>query len=170
MDDSVASRAIREAVELGYRHIDTAWRYQNELGIGMALSHLFANNIIRREDVFVTSKVWNTYHSRERAVLAIKKSLRNLQLDYLDLALVHWPTGFKSDDDNMYPKYPNGSIIPSDNDIADTWKGMEDAYRAGLAKSIGVSNFNAKQIEKLMKESSIKPAINQVNVRGVLRV
>lgn len=144
MDDAIASRAIEEAVRLGYRHIDTAWRYQNEKGVGIALKYLFDNDIIKRDEVFITSKVWNTFHSRERAVLGIKESLRNLGLNYLDLTLIHWPTGFKSDDTNMYPKYPNGLI------------------RAGLTRAIGVSNFNERQIDRILRESSIKPAVNQV--------
>ncbi|CAG2122338.1 unnamed protein product, partial [Medioppia subpectinata] len=122
---------------------------------------LFDTKQISREEIFITSKVWNTFHSRQLAIQAIKESLNNLGLNYLDLALIHWPTGFKAGTDDIYPRKDDGSLIPSNNDIVDTWRGMEDLYRQGLAKSIGVSNFNIKQLNTILKQGSIKPSVNQ---------
>ncbi|CAG2122334.1 unnamed protein product, partial [Medioppia subpectinata] len=122
---------------------------------------LFDTKQISREEIFITSKVWNTFHSRQLAIQAIKESLNNLGLKYLDLALIHWPTGFKAGTDDIYPRKDDGSLIPSDNDIVDTWRGMEDLYRQGLAKSIGVSNFNIKQLNTILRQGSIKPSVNQ---------
>ena len=162
MNDTIARQAVKDAISVGYRHIDTAWRYENEKGVGLGIKDLIDEQKIKRENLFITSKVWNTFHGKALAVEAIKESLSNLGLDYLDLALVHWPTGFKSGIDDFYPKHPNGSIIPSDESIEQTWSGMEDLYRQGLAKSIGVSNFNINQLKRLLKVATIKPSLNQV--------
>jgi diketogulonate reductase-like aldo/keto reductase len=161
MNDRQAYFAVKEAINSGYRHIDTAYRYNNEKGIGNAIKELISQNHIKREDVFITSKVWNNFHSRPLVVEGLKLSLKNLGLEYLDLALVHWPTGFK-EGKNTYPKFSNGSIIPSKAGILETWKGMEDALKLGLAKSIGVSNFNSVQLKRVLDEGEIKPVVNQV--------
>jgi diketogulonate reductase-like aldo/keto reductase len=168
MDDDQAREAVKEAVSVGYRHIDTAWRYGNEVGVGQALKELFESKQLTRDDMFITSKIWNTFHSRQLAVKGIEESLKNLGLDYLDLALIHWPTGFKAGTDDIYPRRDDGSIMPSDNDIVDTWRGMEDLYRNGLAKSIGVSNFNIRQLERIIRQASIKPSVNQVLIEKLI--
>jgi diketogulonate reductase-like aldo/keto reductase len=166
MNDSQAYLAIKEAINSGYRHFDTAYRYNNEKGIGTAVKELIAQNRIKREDVFITSKVWNNFHSRPLVVEGLKLSLKNLGLEYLDLALVHWPTGFKEGND-PFPKFSNGSIIPrtwQKDAYLETWKGMEDALKLGLTKSIGVSNFNSVQLKRVLDEGEIKPVVNQVLV------
>ncbi|XP_054162254.1 1,5-anhydro-D-fructose reductase-like [Oppia nitens] len=168
MDDKEAREAIKMAVKIGYRHVDTAWRYHNEKGVGQALKDLILDKVIARNDIFITTKVWNTFHGRELAVQAIKESLANLGLDYLDLALIHWPTGFKAGTDDIYPRKSDGSIMPSDFSLIDTWKGMEDLFRQGLAKSIGVSNFNIKQLQRVLNEASIKPSVNQFETHPFL--
>jgi diketogulonate reductase-like aldo/keto reductase len=166
MNDSQAYLAIKEAINSGYRHFDTAYRYNNEKGIGTAVKELIAQNRIKREDVFITSKVWNNFHSRPLVVEGLKLSLKNLGLEYLDLALVHWPTGFKEGND-PFPKFSNGSIIPrtwQKDAYLETWKGMEDALKLGLAKSIGVSNFNSVQFKRVLDVAEIKPVVNEVLV------
>ena len=116
---------------------------------------------VKREDLFIVTKVANNYHTREDALKSIKLSLGNLSLTYVDLALIHWPFGVKEGDETD-PKDKDGKDIYSDIDYLETWKGLEDVREKGLAKSIGVSNFNHLQIERLIKNSKVKPVMNQV--------
>jgi diketogulonate reductase-like aldo/keto reductase len=123
--------AFKEAINSGYRYIDTAYLYNHEKGIRNALKSLILQNRIKREDVYITSKVWNNFHSRPLVVEGLKMSLKNLGLEYLDLALVRWPTGFKEGND-PFPKFSNGSIILrtwQKDDYLETWKGMEYALK-----------------------------------------
>uniref|UniRef100_T1L0H1 NADP-dependent oxidoreductase domain-containing protein n=1 Tax=Tetranychus urticae TaxID=32264 RepID=T1L0H1_TETUR len=163
---------VKEAVkyallEAGYRHIDCALLYQNEDEVGQALKEVFQSNLVKREDIFITSKCWNTYHSRSRVIECCKESLTSLGIDYLDLYLVHWPTGFK-EGNGIFPRDEQGKIVYSDVDYLETWKGMEDVQKAGLAKSIGVSNFNSQQIDRILANCEIKPVINQIEVHPYL--
>ncbi|XP_074594809.1 aldo-keto reductase family 1 member B1-like [Brevipalpus obovatus] len=163
---------VRDAVysaltEAGYRHIDCAHVYGNEKEVGEALKQAFSSGELKREDVFITSKVWNTYHSRNLVMEACKVTLKNLGLDYLDLYLIHWPMGYKEGGEE-FPRGPDGKSIYSDVDFLDTWKGMEDCHKAGLVKSIGVSNFNSEQLQRVLDNSSIKPVMNQVEVHPYL--
>lgn len=153
---------VSDAIDAGYRHIDTAYVYQNEALIGKALKKVFDSNKINRKDIFITSKVWHTFHKRSAVVEALKLSLNNLRLDYLDLALVHWPIALKPGTGYLTPLNENNQTIDDDTDIVETWKGMEDAFRLGLAKSIGVSNFNSQQLDRVLKSSFLKPTVNQV--------
>jgi diketogulonate reductase-like aldo/keto reductase len=168
-NDSQVAQIIKDAIDVGYRHIDTAYLYYTEKGIGIALRQAIASRRVKREDMFITSKVWSNMHSRPKVVQSIQESLKNLGLKYLDLALVHWPVGFYEEKVfNPYPKYKNGSIIPrtwQKDDYLETWKGMEDAYKMGLTKSIGVSNFNIRQLGRVLDEAEIKPVVNQVFMR-----
>jgi aldehyde reductase len=168
-NDIQVTQAIKDAIDVGYRHIDTAYRYDNEKGIGVALRQAIASKRVKREDMFITSKVWNNMHSRPKVIESINASLKNLGLKYLDLALIHWPTGFyEENDSNSYPTYKNGSLIPrtwEKDDYLETWKGLEDAVKSGLTKSIGVSNFNIRQLGRVLDESEIKPVLNQVFMR-----
>jgi len=163
-NDSQVAQAIKDAIDVGYRHIDTASFYQTEKGIGIALKNAIDSNQVKRDDMFITSKVWNNQHARASVVENIRGSLKTLGLTYLDLSLIHWPTNFKENAGD-YPKFENGSIIPRRNvkhDYLETWKGMEDAHKLGLTKSIGVSNFNARQLQRVLRAAKIKPVINQV--------
>lgn len=148
--------AVKYAIlEAGYRHIDCAFVYQNEEEVGRALHEVISSGAVKREDLFVTSKCWNTFHSTELVRPAIEQTLSNLKLDYLDLYLIHWPVGFKE----------GGEIFPneaSDVDYVDTWKGMEGVHEAGLARTIGVSNFNHEQIERILAVAKVKIACNQI--------
>ncbi|KAJ0170125.1 hypothetical protein K1T71_014053 [Dendrolimus kikuchii] len=144
--------AVKWAIDAGYRHIDTAYIYDTEAQVGKALKEKLAEGVVKREDIFITTKLWNNKHAKEDVLPALRESLRILNLDYVDLYLIHWPI----------PLYPNGSI--SNVDYLDTWQGMIEAKAQGLAKSIGVSNFNQQQLDRLVSLSSVKPAVLQVEI------
>lgn len=134
-------QAVKAAVKHGYRSIDTAAVYQNEGSVGEAIAELFKESTVAREDLFVTSKVWNADLGYESTLAAYETSLNKLGLDYLDLYLIHWPVKGK---------------------YKDAWRALETLYRDGRVKAIGVSNFQVHHLEDLMKDAEIKPMINQV--------
>lgn len=154
-------RAVMEAISVGYRHIDTAFFYRNECEIGNAIRAKIKDGTVKREDLFITTKIWNNFHKEESVVPACKQSLKNLGLDYVDLYLIHWPFAFREGDD-LTPRDANGALIMSDTDYLETWKGMEQCLNLGLAKSIGVSNFNIEQLTRLLGATKVKPVNNQV--------
>lgn len=154
--------AVKAAIQCGYRHIDTASNYKNEHLVGEAISECIEDNIIKRQDLFVTTKLWNNSHSRRSVPEALKRSLEALQLDYVDLYLVHYPIGYQ-EGDTLSPMDANGQVITSDVDYVETWLGMEDVHRLRLAKSIGISNFNSQQIGRILANCTLIPAINQVS-------
>ncbi|KAI4463663.1 aldo/keto reductase [Holotrichia oblita] len=156
----VVRQAIIDAIEAGYRHFDCAWFYGNETEIGDALREIISSGKVKREDLFITSKLWNNFHRKEKVVLMLKETLSYLKLDYIDLFLVHWPFAFKENG----PLWPitEGADAYSDTDYLETWEGMEECVKKGYAKSIGISNFNSEQIDRLLKYCKIKPAVNQV--------
>lgn len=164
--------AVKYAIlEAGYRHIDCAFVYQNEEEVGRALHEVISSGAVKREDLFITSKCWNTFHSTHLVRPAIEQSLAKLKLDYLDLYLIHWPFGFQEGGD-LFPRKPEAEsptdCILSDVDYLDTWKGMEEVQQAGLAKTIGLSNFNAEQTERVLSAAKIKPVCNQVECHPYL--
>lgn len=152
--------AVKAAIDIGYRHFDTAYLYQNEAEIGKAIREMIAEGKVKREDIFVTTKLWNTEFALDKVVPACKNSLEALGLDYIDLYLLHWPMAMK------YSKVTDDllSNLEPDNDIdyIDTWKGMEECVRLGYVRSIGVSNFNSKQLQRVLDIAQIKPVNNQV--------
>jgi len=154
---------VKAAVEAGYRHIDCAWVYDNEEEVGQALTELFSEGKVKREDLFITTKIWDTFHGRVRAKLNLEKSLARLKIPSVDLCLFHWPTCFK-DGDESFPKGEDGKIIYGNHDIVDTYKGLEDCVTAGLARNIGISNFNSQQIQRVLNEATIKPSNLQIEV------
>lgn len=155
--------AVMEAINLGYRHIDTAFFYQNEKEIGQAVQTKIKDGTVKREDLFITTKLWNNFHKESSVVPTCKKSLENLGLSYVDLYLVHWPFAFQEGGD-LLPRNENGDLLMSDTDYLETWKGMEECARLGLTRSIGISNFNQDQITRLLSVAEIKPVNNQVEV------
>lgn len=118
---------------------------------------------MKRQDLFITSKLWNTFHRPDLVEPAIKKTLADLGLEYLDLYLIHWPISYK-EGDGLFPKNPDDTLIMSNADYVDTWKSMESLVSKGLTKNIGVSNFNSEQLERLLKNCTIKPVTNQVTI------
>ncbi|KAL9652080.1 hypothetical protein ABK040_015882 [Willaertia magna] len=160
------SKAITVALEKGYRHIDCAAIYGNEDVIGKAIQNYLQqqqqNNTrpIKREDLFITSKLWNTCHRKEHVKGACKETLKNLKLTYLDLYLIHWPLAFPFNDENIRDE--KGGFVKLDNvPLMETWKAMEELVDEGLVRSIGISNFTSQLILDLNSYARIKPAILQ---------
>ncbi|WP_376768625.1 aldo/keto reductase [Paenibacillus foliorum] len=139
--------AVKSAIKHGYRSIDTAAIYDNETSVGQGIHEAILENQISREDLFVTSKVWNADLGYESTLAAYETSLNKLGLDYLDLYLIHWPVEGK---------------------FKDAWRALETLYKDGRVKAIGVSNFQVHHIEELMKEATIKPMVNQVELHPQL--
>jgi alcohol dehydrogenase (NADP+) len=160
-------KAVLEAVKIGYRHIDCSPLYGNEAEIGMAIKDLISAGEVKREDLWITSKLWNNAHGHENVIPAIKRTLKDLQTDYLDLWLIHWPVALKPD--VLFPEKGEDFISLVDQPISDTWKGMEAAVKIGLTKHIGVSNFSVKKLKQLVSESEIKPEMNQIEMHPFLQ-
>ena len=157
---------MREAIKIGYRHIDCAWIYQNEKEIGEAFKASFADGDVTREELFVTSKLWNSFHAAEDVEKAVRESLEALQLDYLDLYLIHWPIAHQPG--VTFSEDASGFAPIEDYPIADTWKAMEALVEKGLVKHIGVSNFNVVKLQKLLETAKIAPEMNQVESHPLL--
>eukprot|EP01018_Ginkgo_biloba_P024810 Gb_28797 [translate_table: standard] len=153
--------AVDIALEIGYRHFDTASCYGSEAALGEALSKAFQRGIVRRDEVFVTSKLWGNDH--DDPVSALKMSLSKLRLEYLDLFLIHWPIKLRKGASRPYFKEEN--FLPLD--LKSTWRGMEQCVELGLTKAIGLSNFSCKKIEDLLSYAKIPPAVDQVEMHPV---
>jgi aldehyde reductase len=152
-------RTLRTAIGLGYRHIDTASAYGNEGIIGAALKKLIDEDVVRREDIFITSKLWNDQHRDPKA--ALKQTLERLQTDYLDLYLIHWPVTMEPDE-HTHSVSEIGNLRLAEFDPVGLWKKMEELQEAGLTKSIGVANFGVCNIKKILETCKIRPAMDQV--------
>lgn len=134
-------QVVEEALEVGYRHIDTAAAYRNERGVGAAI----AASGIPREEIFVTNKLWNSHQGYETTLGAFRKSLNRLGLDYVDLYLIHWP-------------------VPTEGRALDTWRAFERVHDEGRSRTIGVSNFRVEDLEQLEQQAFIQPTVNQIEL------
>jgi len=157
-------KAVAHALKIGYRHIDAAAVYGNEVEVGAGI----AVSGVAREEMFITSKLWNNKHHPEDVEPSCRKTLKDLGLDYIDLYLIHWPYAFRRGD-VPFPKNDDGSVeYDLDVDYVDTWVAMEKLVHAGIVKSIGLSNFNSEQIERILEKGSVKPVVNQVECHPYL--
>lgn len=154
-------KAVAYALKQGYKLVDGAYCYGNEEEVGRGLKEAFDSGV-KREDVFIVTKVWTTYNTRVE--LGLEKSLKNLGLDYVDLFLVHWPLLMNPEgNDDRFPKLPDGSRdIIRDYNHVDTWKQMEKLVATGKTKAIGVSNYSERYLRQLLPHCTIKPAVNQI--------
>jgi methylglyoxal/glyoxal reductase len=134
-------KAVQTAIKIGYRSIDTAAIYENEASVGKGIRMAIEAGLVTREELFVTSKVWNNDLSYDETIAAYEESLEKMGLDYLDLYLIHWP---------------------GKNKYMESWKALEALYKEGRVKSIGVSNFQVHHLERLLEEAEVTPVINQI--------
>jgi len=161
-DAAVTTTATRDALEAGFRHFDCAERYRNEGEVGEALQAGLAAGGIAREDVFVTTKLWNSNHRPERVEPAFEASLARLRLNYLDLYLIHTPFAFQPGDDQD-PRDQNGNVLYDHGvTLLDTWRAMESLLEHGKCRAIGLSDITLNELLPLYESARIKPAVVQV--------
>jgi diketogulonate reductase-like aldo/keto reductase len=161
-DNTKTRNAVKAAVETGFRHLDAAERYRNEAEVGAALTELFAEGTVRRDDLFVTTKLWNNNHRPERVKPALRASLDRLGLDAVDLYLVHTPFAFKPGDDQD-PRHPHGAVAYDDGvTLEETWTAMEALVDDGLTRAIGLSDIDVERTRGIVNTARIKPAVVEV--------
>jgi D-xylose reductase len=176
IEPELAADMVEHAVRCDYRHFDCACDYGNEPQVGAGLQHVVRSGLCPRDELWITSKLWNTYHAPEHVRPALERSLQDLQLDFLDLYLIHFPIALKYVPfDTRYPPGwfhdPDAAeprMVPARVPIAQTWRKMEELVRAGLVRNIGVCNFNVSLLRDLLSIAEIAPAVLQVELHPYL--
>ncbi|MEX0884227.1 MAG: aldo/keto reductase [Cyclobacteriaceae bacterium] len=158
--------AVLTAIQAGYRHIDCAHIYKNEKEIGEALQKAFEEGWVKREDLWITSKLWNDSHLKKDVLPALRTTLENLQLDHLDLYLVHWPVAIKNGVD--FPSQSSDFLTYKEAPLPTTWEAMETLVDQGLTRHIGLSNFNIVKLKEIRENARIHPEVNQVELHPYL--
>ncbi|MCV7359147.1 aldo/keto reductase [Mycolicibacterium fluoranthenivorans] len=163
ISDSRRTReVVRTAVEMGFRHLDAAERYRNEAEVGEALKDVFDAGTVRRDDLFLTTKLWNNNHRPERVKPALQASLRRLGVEAADLYLMHTPFAFRPGDDQD-PRDDSGAVVYDDGvTLEETWAAMEELVDAGLTRAIGLSDIDVEGTRRIVTASRIKPAVVEV--------
>lgn len=167
---------VLEAIRAGYRHFDCAADYANEEAVGAGFAKAFADGLVTREELWITSKLWNTFHAPEHVEMACRKSLSDLQLDYLDLYLIHFPIALEFVPiETRYPpewlhdpEAEDPVMRPARVPLHATWGAMEELQRAGLTRQIGVCNYNTSLLHDLMRYAEIAPAVLQIEAHPYL--
>lgn len=161
-------KAVETALEAGYRHIDCAAIYRNEAEVGEALQRVFSRGEIHREDVHITSKLWNNAHRPEDVVPALQKTLSDLKLEYLDLYLIHWPVAFRSGLEG-FPEDESDFLTPEHAPVHETWAALLETRSAGMIRHAGVSNFSKAKLDQLAEKNDERPEMNQVELHPYLQ-
>jgi len=159
--------AVNVALEAGYRHIDCAPIYGNESEVGRSLTESFEAGVTSREDVWITSKLWNDAHAPEDVRPALRQTLSDLQIDTIDLFLIHWPVALKKG--TQLPQSPSDFVSLDEVPITETWAAMEELVDDGLARHIGVSNFNIPKLQTLLDTADHPPEMNQIELHPYLQ-
>jgi len=161
-DPQVTRQAVQTALEVGFRHFDCAERYRNESAVGEALQAALQGGTVKREDIFITTQLWNTNHRPERVRPAFEASCRRLQLDYVDCYIIHTPFAFQPGDEQD-PRDDHGHVIyDAGVTLAETWRALEDLVDGGRCKSIGLSDLTLEKLQEIVAVARIKPAAVQV--------
>jgi len=176
VEHAVAPSQVEEAARVGYRHFDCASDYGNEAEVGVGLQKVVSSGICRREDLWVTSKLWNTNHAPQHVRPACERSLRDLRVDYFDLYLIHFPIALEYvPPETRYPAgwfhhpiAPDPKMKPVRVPIADTWRAMEELVQAGLVRNIGVCNFGVSLLRDLLAHAAVQPSVLQVEMHPYL--
>ena len=161
-DPIETKKAVKTALEVGFRQFDCAERYRNEKEVGEAIKEVFKEGKIKREELFVGTKLWNNNHRPERVKPAFEASLKKLQLDYVDLYLIHTPFAFKPGEEQD-PRDENGKVIYDEGvTLLDTWRALENLMDQGRCKAIGLSDIGLEKVQEIFESARIKPAVVQV--------